>query len=86
MYSVPRYSQWVVLVRFAGRTRFRFIEAPNSEAEMRADIAACSLPQLSNQVEYSKTPLLGKKYLADLGSATGLGLDPAVARMVSRFK
>ena len=51
---------------------------------MRADIAACSLPQLSNQVEYSTTPLLGKKHLADLGSATGLGLDPAAAWMEYR--
>ena len=40
---------------------------------MRADIAACGLPQLSNQVEYAKTPLLGKKYLTEMGSATGLG-------------
>jgi len=44
-----------------------FVEAPQSEAEMRAITARLGVPQVANMVVGGKTPLLPQATLADIG-------------------
>lgn len=44
-----------------------FVEAPTSEAEMRAITGRLSVPQVANMVVGGKTPLLPQATLADIG-------------------
>ena len=44
-----------------------FVEAPTSEAEMRAITGRLSVPQVANMVVGGKTPLLSQAALADIG-------------------
>lgn len=70
-----------------------FVEAPRSEAEMRAICSATDKPMMANMADGGKTPIIPAAQLEDIGyagaifpAATALAANAVVARMLRQLK